>query len=437
MNPARKGARAEAQSGVVLLTVVLVIVLLGVLVMQYNYLSTLDVRMAAGFRDNLEAYYLARAGISQAIALLEEDKLVDLGSGEGEEVVGNQAGGSRSEEEEDGIDSLDEDWARPQSPATLGSGTYYFMIIDEERKFNLNLLLEDAVKEIAAAREGLAGGESAEEEDESEKKKEGDKEKRKQKERAEKEEKKENDREEDDKEDEEIEIDDESTEYLALKLLLEKIRALADAADGIDPFAKALFDTPKGTMDAIVDWFEEDEGSDPDGISRSGPMETIGELALIKDMTRTWLMGAPGREEIEIEKEESELQLIDPWARKPFPGLRGYLTVYGDGKVNINTASREVLEVMLQDDNDDQMTLAGDIIDAREELPFQAIEDINNDEFLSEEMQDKFLEHFKVQSEYFTILSEGRVGETTARVRAVVQRRKNRIVVCYWRFEGR
>ena len=91
---------------------------------------------------------------------------------------------------------------------------------------------------------------------------------------------------------------------------------------------------------------------------------------------------------------------------------------------------------MLFRSNDDQMSLADDIIDAREELPFQSIEDINDDEFLSEKIKDKFMENFKVQSEFFVILSEGKVGKTTARVRAVVQRLENRIVICYWRFEG-
>lgn len=141
---------------------------------------------------------------------------------------------------------------------------------------------------------------------------------------------------------------------------------------------------------------------------------------------------------------ESEgLELIDPWAPKPFLGLRGYITVYGDGKVNINTAPREILEVMLQDENDDQTSLAADIISAREELAFENVSDVNDDEYLREQVLTKFMENFKVDSEFFTILSEGRVGKTAdkgfvgtaVRIRAVVQRQENRIVICYWRVE--
>lgn len=439
-----------AESGVVLLTVVLVTVLLAVLVMQFIYLSSLDKKMASGARDSVEAYYLARAGINRAIALLEEDKLSDMDADESEETdsESSQTESVEDDDEDQGIDSLDEEWALPGSPEKLGPGEFVFKIVDEDQKFNLNLLLEDAVKKIADARTELSGGEPAAEEevkdddkDDPLKKIAREKKRKEEEEKRKEEENEENEEDEEDEEDEEgkdkTEVDDESAEYLSVRILLEKIRDLADEADGIDPFVTSLFDTPKGTLDAIVDWFEDKPSWSDDGIERSGPMETIGELALVKDMTETMLVGWPHREEIEVDEKGDELELIDPWADKPFLGLRGYLTVYGDGKVNINTAPREVLEVMLQDENDDQMSLADDIIAAREELPFQSVEDINDDEYLSVKIKEKFLENFKVTSEYFNILSEGRVGNTTARVRAIVQRQENRIVICYWRFEGR
>lgn len=438
---------AGRQSGVVLLTVVLMIALLGVLVMQYNYLSGLDVMMAAGARDSAEAFFLAQAGLNQAIFALEEDKLEDLeeSAGESDAAAGGRRRAVSGEEEETVYDGLDEDWAQPQVPTKLGRGEFICKIVDEDRKFNINLLLEDAVKEVAAARALAAGGSAeAEEEKDSEKSKsqqEIDEAKDAEKdlevaeaqleEKAKKEEK------------DEIEIDTDSPECRCLKLLLEKIRDLADAADGIDPFARALFDTPAGTLDAIVDWFEDKRVAGPGEFDRSGPIETIGELALLKGVSREMLVGSPRREEIEEKSGDEELELIDPWAPKPFLGLRGYLTVYGDGKVNINTAPREVLEVMLQDENDDQSSLAGDIIAARQELPFTKVEEANDDEYLREKILTKFMEKFKVNSEYFNILSEGRVGKTTdgvfegtiARIRAVVQRQENRVVICYWRVE--
>ncbi len=440
-------------SGVVLLTVVLVIALLGVLVMQYNYLSGLDVMMAAGARDSTEAFFLAQAGLNQAIAVLEEDKIYDLEKPATPDADGAIRGSVNEEEEEKGWDSLDEDWAGPQEFNSLGeenSGQnvrrgFIFKIVDEERKLNLNHLLEDAVKEVAAARTLLAGGPTEAEKEE-------DTDGRKPREVIEKaeaaarkiasaeetvEEKKKGD-------EEEIEIDEDSVEYFQLKLMLEKAREIADLADGIDPFARQLFDTPDGLLDAIVDWFDDEPPSTSGEFERSGPVETIGELALLEGIPRQLLNGYP-EEEIRVKPKEGELELelIDPWAKKPFPGLRGYLTVYGDGLVNINTAPREVLEVVLQDNNDDQSILAADIIAAREELPFAKVENVNDDEYLTEKVLTKFMEKFKVTSEYFNILSEGRVGKEvdgkftgiSVRIRAVVQRQENRIVICYWRVE--
>ncbi len=446
MNPVGRGGspsgRLGRESGVVLLTVVLMIALLGVLVMQYNYLSGLDVMMAAGARDSTEAFFLAQAGINQAIRVLQEDKLAGLEESEEEEE--ETAGRQRAvdgDEEETGYDGLDEAWALPQSWTELGRGEFIFKIVDEDRKFNINLILEDAVAEITAARTLAAGGSGESEEEE-------DPEKRRPKAVIERkrEEARELERAADqlgEMEEDKNEVDKDSREYLRLKRLLEMIRELADAADGIDPFARRLFDTPTGLMESIVTWFEDKPVGGTDEFERFGPMETLGELALIKGVPRELLIGSSRREEIEEELESEGLELIDPWAPKPFLGLRGYITVYGDGKVNINTAPREILEVMLQDENDDQTSLAADIISAREELAFENVSDVNDDEYLREQVLTKFMENFKVDSEFFTILSEGRVGKTAdkgfvgtaVRIRAVVQRQENRIVICYWRVE--
>ena len=431
----------------VLLTVVLMIALLGVLVMQFNYLSGLDVLMATGARDSTEAFFLAQAGLNRAIRLLQDDKLADTEQSAAVDADGGRRQQVSSEEEETGYDGLDEDWAQPQSFTKLGRGEFIFQITDEDRKFNINLILEDAVDEVSAARTLAGGGDgegeveerTADGERRSQEIIDKDREARDELRRAE-----DTLEEKEKKEEEEIEIDQDSDEFLQLKVLLEKIRDAADEADGIDPFARRLFDTPAGTLDEIVDWFEDKPAPGPDDFERSGPIATIGELALLEGVTRDMLVGFPRREEIEVKPEEGELELIDPWAPQPFLGLRGYLTVYGDGKVNINTAPREVLEVMLQDNNDDQSNLADDIIAARDELPFERTSDVNDDEYLRDQILSKFLEKFKVNSEYFTILSEGRVGNeteeggfegTTARIRAVVQRQENRIVICYWRVE--
>ncbi len=93
-----------------------------------------------------------------------------------------------------------------------------------------------------------------------------------------------------------------------------------------------------GTIaDAIIDWRDEDhdpglEGAEDDYYSSVGspywakddPFDTTGEAALVKGMTKEVFHGTDDT-----------------------PGARAFLTAYGDGKVNINTADEKVLVAAL------------------------------------------------------------------------------------------
>jgi general secretion pathway protein K len=63
---------------------------------------------------------------------------------------------------------------------------------------------------------------------------------------------------------------------------------------------------------------------------KNAPLDTLDELLLIKGFTRAIVFGGTLREEYEMEDVSVS-------------GLAPLLTVYGDGKVNVNTATREVL----------------------------------------------------------------------------------------------
>ncbi len=60
---------------------------------------------------------------------------------------------------------------------------------------------------------------------------------------------------------------------------------------------------------------------------KNAPLDTVDELLLIKGFTEDVVFGAPAKRKDE----------------KPLLGIAQWLTTYGDGKVNVNTASREVL----------------------------------------------------------------------------------------------
>jgi len=90
-------------------------------------------------------------------------------------------------------------------------------------------------------------------------------------------------------------------------------------------------------VDALTDWIDPDDRESDFGAEesyyrslnppyscRNGPVTTIEELLLVKGISPELLFGGSGR-----------------------PGLADFLTVYGtDGKININTAPEELLQVM-------------------------------------------------------------------------------------------
>ena len=93
-------------------------------------------------------------------------------------------------------------------------------------------------------------------------------------------------------------------------------------------------------IDNVLDWIdaddlhrlngaEEDDSfySDKEYTVKNAPLDTIDELLLVKGFTRPFVFGGPGEDEDE----------------PPLPGIARWLTTFGDGRVNLNTATGEVL----------------------------------------------------------------------------------------------
>jgi len=104
-------------SGVALVITLLVLTLLLTIILEFNLGMRVEARAAANFRDDMKAYYLARSGITFAIAILEDD--------------------SRTEPR---YDSLDELWAQKIPPIPVGDGLVSVTITDEDSKINANKL---------------------------------------------------------------------------------------------------------------------------------------------------------------------------------------------------------------------------------------------------------------------------------------------------------
>jgi len=117
-------------------------------------------------------------------------------------------------------------------------------------------------------------------------------------------------------------------------------------------------------IDAVNDWLDKDDERRDDGAetldyyatldepysARNGPLDAVGDLSYVRGFTRAILYG--GVVDTGFEEEEPIVT----------PGIARLLTTYGDGKVNVNAATRDVLMTLPGVDE----LVADEIIDQRE-----------------------------------------------------------------------
>jgi len=189
-----------------------------------------------------------------------------------------------------------------------------------------------------------------------------------------------------------------------------------------------LLDVDSALVDAIVDWQDSDEVQLPGGAEvsyynyltpalapRNDQFLTVGELLLVKGF-------------------DHELFFLPPSARNGFSDeeylpLVDYVTVYGDGKININTASKAVL-VSLSEDMDE--FIAEDVIGYREDTSFGSIEDLKNVETVSDILYEEVKDLISVNSNVFRITARGMRSGFTGVITAVVLRDSRGFRVVYY-----
>jgi general secretion pathway protein K len=178
-------------------------------------------------------------------------------------------------------------------------------------------------------------------------------------------------------------------------------------------------------IDPIIDWLDPDNNPQPFGAEdayyqslpapypcKNGPLDALEELLLVKGMTKEILYGT----------EEKK-------------GLIHFLTLYSDGKVNINTASVEVLQSL--SDKIDSVT-AQALIDYRQKNPFQEIkyDDIKSLPGMTLEIFNDLKDQCAVQSSSFSLRAEGQVREIKKVIYAVLKREEKKgIQPIFWRVE--
>ncbi len=194
-------------------------------------------------------------------------------------------------------------------------------------------------------------------------------------------------------------------------------------------------------IESLQDWIDTDEDPRTDGaetedfystleppyVAKNGPLDTVGELLLVKGFSRAILFGGPLED---IEDEEGEPLMVR--------GIEGLLTTYGSGKVNINSAGSNVLMVVAGGDP----LVVGAIIEERDGLllPEGSEEDTsfkNWGELTSrvldvpEEMKDLIT----YSSSIYRITSIGRVGGVERRIRCTAERDGEALRFLRWQEE--
>ncbi len=181
-------------------------------------------------------------------------------------------------------------------------------------------------------------------------------------------------------------------------------------------------------VDAIVDWQDTNDLPETSGVesvfyesllppytARNSPMVTTGELLLVRGLDRKEIFLPPSA------RGYGEIEDVGP--------LSEYLTVYGDGRINVNTAGMPVL-LSLSLDMDEY--IARDIIEYREGHPFHEKEDLKNVESVTDLLYDEIESLIDVESNIFRITVEGISNKIVGRVSAVVMRQGKGFKVVYF-----
>ncbi len=177
---------------------------------------------------------------------------------------------------------------------------------------------------------------------------------------------------------------------------------------------------------AMIDWADEDddttvlsyvegenEGAEqgwyetrkPVRRCKNAPFDTVAETALLRGMTPLALDGRPGDRE---------------GKRPALLGLRPFLTVWGDGKVDINHAPAPVLQSLSEKLD---AALARDIVAQRGERPFESVNELLAVPGMTRELFSAIRDYVTVSpnDRYYRVEAVGSVREVERRVVAVIR----------------
>lgn len=118
-----------------------------------------------------------------------------------------------------------------------------------------------------------------------------------------------------------------------------------------------------------------------------------------------------------------ELLLVKGITEEVFDRIRDYVTVYGDGKININSASRQVIECLSEKMD---AVLAQMIIDRREFKPFDSIMELRDVPGITDSIYETIKKTATVGSkaQYYNVISQGNLDHLSRITVAILERNK-------------
>jgi len=174
-------------------------------------------------------------------------------------------------------------------------------------------------------------------------------------------------------------------------------------------------------LNAVKDWIDPDSVVTANGAEnayyqglgksttvRNGPMESIDELLLVRGISRELYRGTPER-----------------------PGLSRFLTVYGEGSININTAPKEVLRALSPSITED----AANRMDDYRKNPAYSLTDPSWYRRVAG-LNNTAIDAVTVvtRSDFFQLASTGHLGTMKRTIRGIVKRDSDRkLSIVAWR----
>lgn len=198
-------------------------------------------------------------------------------------------------------------------------------------------------------------------------------------------------------------------------------------------FLLKKIDNAEEISELIIDWIDEDKvktgGSSEDSIFKNEKLRSIEELLIILE----YFYQKKGKEDHRKRAEGA------------FEKIKDLITTYGDGKINVNTASKDVLSILTnavaqnQEEGDCVEAVVGYIIEEREKKGyFKTIGELRTPDIVSgtsadENLFNRLKSNFTVTSSNFRIEAEGIVNNRPMKkIIAVVYRSGSPFKILYW-----